>query len=149
VRCDFDIATCLIELAKADHLAALAMIISDMNLFLNLAQFKVTSKSNMSAQELRQRKAQPATGPTTQQVEEDTSKDKRDAPPDLEPDIRVVLALVTALITIIVTYYLYRVDLRDKGPFSTFVNDRILGFNPYPGPQWGPGSEDDAVPSPI
>lgn len=111
--------------------------------------FQPPRQLNMSAQELRQRKAQPATDPALKQEEEDTSKDKRDAPPDLEPDIRVVLALVTALITIIITYYLYRVDLRDKGPFSTFVNDRILGFNPYPGPQWGPGTEDDAVPSPI
>lgn len=93
----------------------------------------------MSAQELRQRKAQPVNETAPKQ---DKPKSKRDeAPPDLEPDIRVVLTLVTILITTIVTYYLYRVDLRDKGPFSTFVNDRILGFNPYPGPQWGPGTE--------
>jgi hypothetical protein len=23
------------------------------------------------------------------------------------------------------------VDLNSKGPFSTFVNDKILGYNPY------------------
>jgi hypothetical protein len=96
----------------------------------------------MSAADLRQRKPQtPTTSPLQEKAsspEDDSSKSKSQPEgPDLEPDIRVVLALVTALITIIVTYYLYRVDLRDHGAFSTFVNEKILGFNPYPGPPLG------------
>jgi len=53
------------------------------------------------------------------------------APPDLDPDIRVVISLFVGLITIILTYVYYRVDLRDHGPFSTFINDKILGGNPW------------------
>ena len=81
--------------------------------------------------DLRQRKLDnsDASNQTTQHQEEETHKQQD--PPDLSPDIRVVVSLLLGLMTIITTYYIYRVDLRNKGPFAGFVNDKILGRNPY------------------
>ena len=53
-------------------------------------------------------------------------------PPDMRPDLGVVITLLLILMTFFTTWWYYRVDLNSKGPFSTFVNDRILGYNPYP-----------------
>ena len=83
--------------------------------------------------DLRQRK--PVQEVATQPIEDDEEEDDEDYmqqdPPDLRPDLGVVITLLLGLISIIITYWYYRVDLNSKGPFSTFVNDRILGYNPY------------------
>lgn len=79
---------------------------------------------------LRQRHAAKVDNAKSSAGDNDTTKDEQ-APPDLSPDIRVVISLFIGLITILLTYIYYRVDLRDHGPFSTFVNDKILGGNPW------------------
>jgi hypothetical protein len=80
--------------------------------------------------ELRQRKpVQDVAAQPTQ--EEDDEPHMQQDPPDIRPDLGVVITLLLILMTIITTYYYYRVDLNSKGPFSTFVNDKILGYNPY------------------
>lgn len=81
--------------------------------------------------DLRQRKpVQEVAVQPTQDEEEDDLHMQQD-PPDLRPDLGVVISLLLGLITIIITYWYYRVDLNSKGPFSTFVNDKVLGYNPY------------------
>lgn len=82
--------------------------------------------------DLRQRK--PVKDVAAQhQEEEDDDKSSwtQPPPPDIRPDLSVVITLLVILMTVITTYYYYRVDLNSKGPFSTFVNDKILGYNPY------------------
>jgi hypothetical protein len=83
--------------------------------------------------DLRQRK--PVQEVTTQSIQDEEETDDEEHmqqdPPDLRPDLGVVITLLLGLISIIITYWYYRVDLNSKGPFSTFVNDRILGYNPY------------------
>lgn len=81
---------------------------------------------------LRQRK--PVQEVSSQQPRDLFAEDEtilQQDPPDLRPDLRVVVSLLFCLITIIITYWYYRVDLNSRGPFSTFVNDRIIGHNPY------------------
>jgi hypothetical protein len=90
----------------------------------------ININTNMS--NLRQRKPVSDTNNQPQpQHEEDNETLTQQDPPDLRPDLYVVITLLLCLITIIITYYYYRVDLNSKGPFSTFVNDKILGRNPY------------------
>lgn len=81
--------------------------------------------------DFRQRK--PVTSDTSNQTIQHQQEEshKQQDPPDLSPDIRVVVSLLLGLMTIITTYYLYRVHLSNKGPFAGFVNDKILGRNPY------------------
>jgi hypothetical protein len=82
--------------------------------------------------DLRQRK--PVLDVGTQPQEKDQEEDEplsQQDPPDISPDLRVVVSLLIGLMIIIITYYYYRVDLNSKGPLSTFVNDKILGRNPY------------------
>jgi hypothetical protein len=82
--------------------------------------------------DLRQRRpVQEVAFQPTQDDEEEDKQHMQQDPPDLRPDLGVVITLLLGLITIIITYWYYRVDLNTKGPFSTFVNDRILGYNPY------------------
>lgn len=82
--------------------------------------------------ELRQRKpAQDVATQPTQEEDDDNKPYTEQPPPDIRPDLGVVITLLLILMTVITTYYYYRVDLNSKGPFSTFVNDRILGYNPY------------------
>ena len=80
---------------------------------------------------LRQRKpvTSDARNQTLQHHEEESPKEQK--APDLSPDLRVVISFLLGLMTIITTYYYYRVDLRNRGPFAAFVNDKIIGFNPY------------------
>ena len=83
---------------------------------------------------VRQRTTAQA-APTSSLKEENIRSSKqaqdKEGPPDLSPDFKVVVSLFIGLITLIITYAYYRVDLRDHGPFSTFVNDKILGGNPW------------------
>lgn len=81
--------------------------------------------------DLRQRKA--VISNTSNEILQHHEKElhEQQNPPDIRPDIRVVVSLLLGLMTIITTYYYYRVDLRNKGPFAGFVNDKILGRNPY------------------
>lgn len=83
--------------------------------------------------DLRQRKpVQDVAAHHQEEQEDDDHKPyTQQPPPDIRPDLGVVITLLTILMTVIITYYYYRVDLNSKGPFSTFVNDRILGYNPY------------------
>lgn len=82
----------------------------------------------MSSEDKAMKQPNAAAAPATSEPQ---PKDSEEAPPDLSPDIRVVISLFIGLITILLTYIYYRVDLRDHGPFSTFVNDKILGGNPW------------------
>jgi hypothetical protein len=77
--------------------------------------------------DLRQRKpVQDVAAQPTQELEEDDKEHyTQQAPPDMRPDLGVVITLLFLLMTVITGYWYYRVDLNSKGPFSTFVNDRI------------------------
>lgn len=83
--------------------------------------------------ELRQRKPaqEDVAAQSTLEGEDDDKPYTQQPPPDIRPDLGVVVTLLLILMSVITTYYYYRVDLNSKGPFSTFVNDRILGYNPY------------------
>jgi hypothetical protein len=83
--------------------------------------------------DLRQRKpVQDVTTQPTQELEEDDKEHyTNQAPPDMRPDLGVMITLLLILMTVITTYWYYRVDRNSKGPFSTFVNDKILGYDPY------------------
>ena len=81
--------------------------------------------------DLRQRKPVQDVAVPYQEEEDDNKPYTQQNPPDIRPDLGVVITLLLILMTIITTYYYYRVDLNSKGPFSTFVNNRILGYNPY------------------
>jgi hypothetical protein len=81
--------------------------------------------------DLRQRKpVLDVNSQPQEKVQEEESLSQQD-PPDIRPDLRVVVSLLIGLMTIITTYYYYRVDLNSKGSFSTFVNNKIIGRNPY------------------
>ena len=83
--------------------------------------------------DLRQRKpVQDVTTQPTQELEEDDKEHyTQQAPPDMRPDLGVMITLLLMLMTVITTYWYYRVDRNSRGPFSTFVNDKILGYDPY------------------
>jgi hypothetical protein len=81
--------------------------------------------------DLRQRKPVLDVDRQPQEKDQDDEPLSQQDPPDIRPDIRVVISLLIGLMTIITTYYYYRVDLNSKGPFSTFVNNKIIGRNPY------------------
>ena len=83
--------------------------------------------------DLRQRKpVQDVTTQPTQELEEDDKEHyTNQAPPDMRPDLGVMITLLMILMTVITTYWYYRVDRNSKGPFSTFINDKILGYDPY------------------
>ena len=84
--------------------------------------------------DLRQRKpVQDIAAQPTQELEEDDDKGfyTQQPPPDIRPDLGVVVTLLVILMTVITTYWYYRVDRNSRGPFSTFVNDKILGYDPY------------------
>jgi hypothetical protein len=81
--------------------------------------------------DLRQRKPVLDVNSQPQEKDQEDEPLSQQDPPDVRPDIRVVISLLIGLMTIIITYYYYRVDLNSKGPFSTFINDKIIGRNPY------------------
>ena len=83
--------------------------------------------------DLRQRKpVQDVAAQPTQELEEDDRDPyMQPPPPDMRPDLGVMITLLLILMTVITTYWYYRVDRNSRGPFSTFVNDRILGYDPY------------------
>ena len=85
--------------------------------------------------DLRQRKpVHDVTAQPTRELEleeDDKEHYTQQTPPDMRPDLGVMITLLMILMTVITTYWYYRVDRNSKGPFSTFVNDKILGYDPY------------------
>ncbi|KAK4496931.1 hypothetical protein PRZ48_011380 [Zasmidium cellare] len=70
--------------------------------------------------DLRERRPVSKTAPHTQ--EQDRSKTRRDERPDLEPNLSVILTLIAALALLTGSLFYYKLDNRERGPFSTYIN---------------------------
>ncbi|KAF2170576.1 hypothetical protein M409DRAFT_64262 [Zasmidium cellare ATCC 36951] len=68
------------------------------------------------------RERRPAARTTPPEDDHPKSKQRRNETPDLEPSLSVVLTLIAFLSLLTGSLFYYKLDNRERGPFSTYIN---------------------------